>query len=48
MNKYEPSRTGLQSPCKRAVVSSILTGGSIKTAVSLRVRPSTVIAMVFD
>ena len=27
-NKCEPSRTGLQSPCKRAVVSSILTGGS--------------------
>jgi hypothetical protein len=24
----EPSRTGLQSPCKRKVVSSILTGGS--------------------
>jgi hypothetical protein len=29
-NKCEPSRTGIQSPCKRAVVSSILTGGSAK------------------
>ena len=27
-NKCEPSRTGLHSPCKRKVVSSILTGGS--------------------
>jgi hypothetical protein len=27
-NNSEPSRTGLQPPCKRAVVSSILTGGS--------------------
>ena len=30
-SKSEPSRTGLQSPCKRAVVSSILTGGSTKS-----------------
>jgi hypothetical protein len=29
-NKCEPSQTGLQSPCKRKVVSSILTGGSTK------------------
>jgi hypothetical protein len=29
-NKSEPGRTGLQSPCKRAVVSSILTGGSAR------------------
>jgi hypothetical protein len=35
-NKCEPSRTGLQSPCKRAVVSSILTGGSLRNALYLR------------
>jgi hypothetical protein len=37
-NKCELSRTGLQSPCKRKVVSSILTGGSRKAASRQRSR----------